>query len=92
MFSLAALSILDGFGHRVPGADGAEGALEEDALEGIVAAEGSSPAGFLARLLDHPRKPGRGSQHISGGEASDVTDAGDELRLKDCRPSPAETG
>ena len=52
VFSLASLAIVEGLGQRVFGGDGAEGALEEDALEGLVAAEGAAPSYRLAGLTD----------------------------------------
>lgn len=79
VFSLAPFAVVEGFREWIFGADGAEGTLIEDALEGFVAAEGASPSCLSARLPDHRREPcGRG-QRIGRRESPDVANAGDEL-------------
>ncbi len=75
VLSLAPLAVVEGLGERVPGGDGAEGALEEDALERLVAAVGASPVPGLAGLADDRRQSGGAGERVGRVEALDGSDA-----------------
>src|SRR5215213_8760671 len=58
LLSLAPFAIVEGFGDRVLGGDGAEGTLVEDALERLVAAIGSAKSSRRVLALPDWRRMG----------------------------------
>src|SRR5436305_11741653 len=81
--SLAPLAVVEGLRGRVLGGDGAEGALVEDALEGLVAAVGPAEGPGLAGLAQDGREAGRRREGVGRAEAGDVARRGDELGRED---------
>lgn len=68
----------------------AEGGLEEDAFERLVAAAGALEVADLARLLENGCEPGCGRELVGGLEAFDRACLGDELcRQGDPHPRQA---
>src|SRR6187402_3426233 len=74
VLSFAPLAIIEGLGERVPGGDGAEGALEENALECLVAAVCTSPVPGLAGLADNGSQSGGAGESVGRMEALDGSD------------------
>src|SRR5215211_317740 len=60
-------------------AERAEGGLEEDPFERLVAARGTFQVADLAGLFEHRREPGDGGQAVGGRKAPDRACLGDEL-------------
>ncbi len=83
MFPLTPFSIVEGFGNRVSCRTSAKGALEEDALEVLVAAKGSSPCPAVTGLSDNGRQSGRRRHRIRRSEARDIACRGDETGRQD---------
>ncbi len=83
MFPLTPFSIVEGFGNRVSCRTSAKGALEEDALEVLVAAKGSSPCPAVTGLSDNGRQTGRRRHRIRRSEARDIACRGDETGRQD---------
>src|SRR6185312_5155875 len=89
VLSLPPLAVVEGFGERVFRRDGTEGALEEDALEGLVAAVCASPSLRFSGLSDDRSEAGGAGERVGRGEAADVADACDEL-CRQHRPHPRQ--
>lgn len=90
VFTFAPFAVVEGLGQRMFRGDGAEGALEEDALERLVSAEGSAPSRRLAGLTDDRCQAGGAGERVGRGEAADVADASDELCRQHC-PHPRQS-
>ena len=70
VLSFVPLAVVEGLGEWVPGGDGAEGALEEDALEGLVSAVSAAPSFGLSGLPDDRRQAGGGRERVGRGKRS----------------------
>ena len=90
--AFASLAIVEGFGGRVSGGDGAEGGLVEDTLEGFVAAIGAPERPGLSGLAQDGRKAGSGGHGVGGTKAGDVACRGNELSREHRPPFRAGCG
>ena len=76
-FTLASLAFVEG--SAVVMVKRAECGLVEDAFESLVAAVGPSEEAGSARLAQHRRHAGSGSERVGGAEAGEVSCLGDEF-------------
>ena len=91
MLSFAPLAVVVGSAFGMV-AEGAEGALVEDAFEVLIAAPGSSQCAGVSGLPQHRGEAGGGGEGCGRAEACDVACCCDELGCQDGRPARSARG